>query len=67
VKPKPKPIHLLTDWRYVQCRQAEQRGEISGSRSPHDVTCPKCLRHMRDVTGYTMTEEQDAILAGAKP
>ena len=39
---KTPPVHLLTDWNYIACRKGAQRGQISGSRSPSDVTCPKC-------------------------
>ncbi len=39
-----EPVHLLTDWRYVACRKAEQRGMIHGSRDPSEVTCLKCMK-----------------------
>ena len=39
-----EPVHFLTDWRYVACRKAEQRGTIHGSRNPSEVTCPKCMK-----------------------
>ena len=42
--PKERVIHLQTDWHYVACRKSEQRGELYASRSPADVTCPKCRR-----------------------
>lgn len=42
--PSPsRPVtHLQTDWRHIACRKGEQRGQMQASRSPADVTCPKC-------------------------
>jgi len=43
-KTRKEPVHLLVDWNYVACRKGEQKGPISASRDPGEVTCKRCKR-----------------------
>jgi len=40
-----EPVHFLVDWAYIACRKGKQdTSKILSSRSPVDVTCPRCKR-----------------------
>lgn len=42
---KVDPVHFLTDWSYIACRKGKvDTGRVQTSRSPHDVTCPRCMK-----------------------
>jgi hypothetical protein len=39
------PVHFLVDWSNVACRKGRvDTSKIFTSRSPHDVTCPRCMK-----------------------
>ena len=39
------PVHLLTDWSYIACRKGKiDTSRIPASRSPSEVTCPRCMK-----------------------
>lgn len=42
--PRRRVVHLLTDWRRVACRQGEVKGDLYATRSPLEVTCPRCKK-----------------------
>lgn len=42
--PRRRLVHLQTDWRRVACRQGEVKGDLYATRSPLEVTCPRCKK-----------------------
>jgi hypothetical protein len=44
-KSSSDPVHFLVDWSKVACRKRDvDTSRVQASRSPSDVTCPKCKR-----------------------
>lgn len=38
-------VHLSTDWANIACRKGDiDTSKVAVSRSPHDVTCPRCMK-----------------------